>query len=72
VRLVTPDAKYCTDNGLMIAWNGLEKFRRKLDLVPPEDVFGDKMAIEPRAKFGVDISDQVIDSNIKCSWIKIK
>ena len=28
VRVVFPPPKYCTDNGVMIAWNGLEKYRR--------------------------------------------
>ena len=60
MRLVAPEPKYCTDNGLMIAWNGLEKFRRGLDLVTPENVFGPALDIEPRAAFGVDISDQVL------------
>ncbi len=28
VELVAPPPKYCTDNGVMIAWNGVEKMRR--------------------------------------------
>ena len=68
---MAPEPKYCTDNGLMIAWNGLEKFRRGVDLVTPEDVLGPALNIEPRAPFGVDFSDQVLDTNIKCSWVKL-
>ena len=28
VRVVFPPPRYCTDNGVMIAWNGIEKYRR--------------------------------------------
>ena len=72
VRLVAPEPKYCTDNGLMIAWNGLEKWRRNLDIVRPDEIFGPKMDIEPRASFGEDISDKVREMNIKCNWVKLK
>ena len=27
---VFPPVKYCTDNGVMIAWNGVERWRRGL------------------------------------------
>ena len=71
VRLVAPEPKYCTDNGLMIAWNGLEKWRKNLDIVRPEDVFGPRMKIDPRASFGTDISEKVHQANIKMTWHKI-
>lgn len=35
VRLVAPPQRYCTDNGAMIAWAGVERLR--LDLVDPLD-----------------------------------
>ncbi len=70
VNLVTPEAKYCTDNGVMIAWNGLEKWRRQIDIVPPSEVFGSSLSIFPRAPFGTDISDTVTRQSIKCKWIK--
>lgn len=70
VNLVAPEAKYCTDNGVMIAWNGLEKWRRHIDIVPPSEVFGPSMSIFPRAPFGTDISDILTRESIKCKWIK--
>ncbi len=45
-RLITPPAKYCTDNGAMIAWAGAE--RLALDLVPPRE---EAMRMAPRARW---------------------
>jgi len=70
VKLVTPEPKYCTDNGVMIAWNGLEKWRRQMDIVHPSQVFSPCMSISPRAPFGEDISDEIKSASIKCKWIK--
>lgn len=67
--LVAPEPKYCTDNGVMIAWNGLEKFRRGKEVVRPEDAKG--IQLHPRAPFGVDISARVEEANIKCAWVPI-
>lgn len=45
-RLVVPPPKYCTDNGAMIAWAGIERLR--LGLVP---AFEDALAFAPRARW---------------------
>lgn len=31
-KLVVPPPRLCTDNGIMIAWNGMEKFNENLDI----------------------------------------
>ena len=54
----------------MIAWNGLEKFRKNLDLVDPEDAIL-SVQVEPRCPMGRDISQAVWDRQIKCKWVKI-
>ena len=69
-RALFPPTKYCTDNGVMIAWSGLEKFRRGIDIVQPEDVF-DAIDVETRTQLGVNISERVLERQIKCKWIKI-
>ena len=45
-RLTSPPAKYCTDNGAMIAWAGAE--RLAAGLAPPQE---DAMASAPRARW---------------------
>ncbi|XP_040570912.1 tRNA N6-adenosine threonylcarbamoyltransferase, mitochondrial [Lepeophtheirus salmonis] len=64
-----PPPQYCTDNGLMIAWNGIEKMRAGWEMVQPKNA----LSIQPlpRGKFGTNISDSVIEKNISCKWIKI-
>ena len=69
-RLVAPAPKYCTDNGVMIAWNGLEKYRSSTDIIPYQNVTN--VTHYPREPFGIDISSDVSDANIKCKWIKVR
>ncbi len=64
-----PPASLCTDNGVMIAWNGLEKWRRGADLVEAANVLD--VGINPREPFGTDISLDVQRRSIKCKWINI-
>ncbi|MDZ7629412.1 MAG: tRNA (adenosine(37)-N6)-threonylcarbamoyltransferase complex transferase subunit TsaD [Parvularculaceae bacterium] len=45
-RLVVPPAKYCTDNGAMIAWAGIERLRA--GLTPTQE---DALAFAPRARW---------------------
>ena len=45
-RLVVPPAKYCTDNGAMIAWAGIERIRAGL---APD--FAAALAFAPRARW---------------------
>ncbi|XP_059080350.1 tRNA N6-adenosine threonylcarbamoyltransferase, mitochondrial-like [Tigriopus californicus] len=69
IKAVFPPPKYCTDNGVMIAWNGLEKYRKTVDIIQPEQVM--ELDVSPRVSFGTDISEQVTNRNIKCKWIKL-
>jgi len=69
-RLVAPAPKYCTDNGVMIAWNGFEKYRLSSDVISYQNV--EDVSISPRESFGIDISSEVEEAFIKCKWIKIK
>lgn len=54
-----PPPKVCTDNGIMIAWNGIEKVRKNcaFALISPSD-------IEPKAPMGKDLIQEVINANI--------
>ncbi|KAI3355907.1 hypothetical protein L3Q82_004453 [Scortum barcoo] len=35
LHLLCPPAKFCTDNGVMIAWNGVERLREGKGILPP-------------------------------------
>nr|CAD7431636.1 unnamed protein product [Timema monikensis] len=64
--LAVPPPKLCTDNGVMIAWNGVEKWRSGVGAV--QDL--DAVDIEPECPLGVDRREDVVSANIKCKWIK--
>ena len=64
-----PEKRHCTDNGVMIAWNGVEKFRHGLDLVAEEDF--EQVTVEKREPLGVSWIDRVKSREIACKWAKI-
>lgn len=37
-RLIAPPPKYCTDNGVMIAWNGIEKLKQNCPVVKTNEL----------------------------------
>ena len=59
---VFPPPQYCTDNGVMIAWNGVEKWRKNADLIPWNRVFD--VDVQPRVPFGLNRIQDVIDAHI--------
>lgn len=56
-----PPLKVCTDNGIMIAWNGIEKLRQQEHNITTNVQLQD---IEPTAPFGINIIDKVIAANL--------
>ena len=54
--------EFCTDNGVMIAWNGVEKWRKNADLIPWNRVFD--VDVQPRVPFGQNRIQDVIDAHI--------
>lgn len=69
LRMSCPPAKYCTDNGVMIAWNGCEKLINKSDdIVYPKDQndeFFKNLKPLSKAEFGIDIIEKINKLNIK-------
>ncbi|XP_059488823.1 tRNA N6-adenosine threonylcarbamoyltransferase, mitochondrial [Neocloeon triangulifer] len=66
-KLFAPPPHLCTDNGVMIAWNGVERWRTQsgiADKLDDVDFYG-------KCPLGVDISQEVTDEDIKCKWIKL-
>lgn len=45
-RVICPEKELCTDNGVMIAWNGVEKWKEGIDIIPPSQL--DRVDIEPK------------------------
>ncbi|KAK9497029.1 hypothetical protein O3M35_012820 [Rhynocoris fuscipes] len=69
-RLYAPPVSLCTDNGIMIAWNGVEKLIAGKPLCSPDQLH--LIDIRGKCPFGVDISSEVIEANLKVSWISPK
>ncbi|XP_049449901.1 tRNA N6-adenosine threonylcarbamoyltransferase, mitochondrial [Epinephelus fuscoguttatus] len=68
LRLICPPAKFCTDNGVMIAWNGVERLREGKGILPP-DV---DIRYEPRAQLGVDMTAEVKAAAIRLPSVNLK
>ncbi|XP_056389892.1 tRNA N6-adenosine threonylcarbamoyltransferase, mitochondrial [Hyla sarda] len=66
MSLLCPPPQLCTDNGVMIAWNGIERLRIGVGVVENAD----DIRYEPRALFGTDISEQVREASIKLPPLK--
>ncbi|XP_017777741.1 PREDICTED: probable tRNA N6-adenosine threonylcarbamoyltransferase, mitochondrial isoform X2 [Nicrophorus vespilloides] len=66
-RLVRPPPKLCTDNGVMIAWNGIERWRKNLGVMKDFD----SVDIEKRSPLGINMIKEVTDAHISCKWIKL-
>lgn len=66
--LLCPPPRLCTDNGVMIAWNGIERLRAGVGIL--YDTEG--VRYEPRCPLGVDISKEVGEAAIKVPHLKMK
>ncbi|XP_034740866.1 probable tRNA N6-adenosine threonylcarbamoyltransferase, mitochondrial [Etheostoma cragini] len=68
LRLLCPPAKLCTDNGVMIAWNGVERLREGKGILRPYvDV-----SYEPKARLGVDMTAAVKAAAIRLPSVRMK
>lgn len=61
-----PPPSVCTDNGVMIAWNGIEKVRSQSDLSTND------LDMNPDASFGKNIIDEVQSANIYTRVTRLK
>lgn len=64
-------SKLCTDNGIMIAWNGVEKWIQDIDVIRDINEI-EKIEIQKVAILGENWTKKVEEANLKCKWIKIK
>ncbi|XP_029790121.1 probable tRNA N6-adenosine threonylcarbamoyltransferase, mitochondrial isoform X2 [Suricata suricatta] len=66
--LLCPPPRLCTDNGIMIAWNGIERLRAGLGILYNTE----GVRYEPKCPLGVDISKEVGEAAIKVPPLKMK
>ncbi|XP_036434326.1 probable tRNA N6-adenosine threonylcarbamoyltransferase, mitochondrial [Colossoma macropomum] len=55
LQLLCPPSKFCTDNGVMIAWNGVERLKEGKGILSHTQ----EVSYEPKAPLGRDISTEV-------------
>ncbi|KAL7043859.1 hypothetical protein ACKWTF_001688 [Chironomus riparius] len=68
-KAIRPSKKLCMDNGIMIGWNAVEKFKRNLDIYPPSKI--DDLDFYAKSPLGDSCIDNVKEKNMSCNWIKI-
>ncbi|KAJ8980046.1 hypothetical protein NQ317_012886 [Molorchus minor] len=66
-RMVRPPPHLCTDNGVMIAWNGIERLKESVGLY----VNFDDIDVEKSSPLGIRLVEDVINKNISCNWVKL-
>ncbi|XP_008559994.1 tRNA N6-adenosine threonylcarbamoyltransferase, mitochondrial [Microplitis demolitor] len=70
-RLVRPPPQLCMDNGIMIAWNGIERWNADAGVLrDPVEI--EKVNSEARAPLGEDWTQLIKDEDIKSSNIKTR
>ncbi|KAL4635616.1 putative tRNA N6-adenosine threonylcarbamoyltransferase, mitochondrial isoform X1 [Arapaima gigas] len=65
--LLCPPSELCSDNGVMIAWNGIERLRERKGIMKHNE----HISYEPKAPFGTDITKQVKEAAIKLPRMKL-
>lgn len=64
-----PSRRLCTDNGVMIAWNGVERWQLEKEKYLEQNV--DDIRAEPREQLGTDLVKNVELARVNCQWKKI-
>ncbi|EDV99728.1 probable tRNA N6-adenosine threonylcarbamoyltransferase, mitochondrial [Drosophila grimshawi] len=67
-RCYRPSKRYCSDNGVMIAWHGIEQLLQHQNASLRRDI--DKIDIAGNAGFHASAVSDVALAAIKCKWIK--
>lgn len=59
----------CTDNGVMIAWNGIERWQQNAAAYKNSDI--DSILPDCFASLGINHTDLVAKKNLKCDFVKV-
>ncbi|XP_043282866.1 probable tRNA N6-adenosine threonylcarbamoyltransferase, mitochondrial isoform X2 [Venturia canescens] len=68
-KFVRPPPQLCTDNGIMIAWNGVEKWMADIGVLRDQKEINE-VVIQRRAPLGEDWTEKVRKASISCKMIK--
>ena len=69
-KFVRTPPRLCNDNGVMIAWNGAEKWMANITVLRDREEI-EMVSIEKNASFGESLIERVPDANIKCKLVKL-
>ncbi|KAG5306513.1 OSGP2 protein, partial [Acromyrmex insinuator] len=69
-KFVRTPPRLCNDNGVMIAWNGAEKWMANITVLRDREEI-EMVSIEKNASFGESWIERVQDANIKCKLVKL-
>ncbi|KHJ44810.1 putative glycoprotease GCP [Trichuris suis] len=67
-ELLLPPPSLCTDNGVMIAWLGVEKYVAGSDILQH---FPDEYPVQARVPLGIDVGDDIVALSIAPSRLKL-
>ncbi|XP_047986093.1 probable tRNA N6-adenosine threonylcarbamoyltransferase, mitochondrial [Leguminivora glycinivorella] len=67
-QVYRPPPRVCTDNGVMIAWNGIEKLKSKNECV----ILNSDVTVDPYATLGKDIINDVKAADIQVRVTRIR
>ncbi|XP_068217195.1 tRNA N6-adenosine threonylcarbamoyltransferase, mitochondrial [Palaemon carinicauda] len=71
-KLFYPPPKLCTDNGIMIAWNGMERWKAKSGILYNKDDI-EAVGFQSKCPIGEDLTEDVRTLGIKIkSWVKFR
>ncbi|XP_046613400.1 probable tRNA N6-adenosine threonylcarbamoyltransferase, mitochondrial [Neodiprion virginianus] len=70
-RFVRPPPKLCTDNGIMIAWNGVERWLADRGVLRDSEEI-ENVQVVARTEFGEDWREKVANAHVRCQWVKLK
>ncbi|XP_063593069.1 tRNA N6-adenosine threonylcarbamoyltransferase, mitochondrial-like [Penaeus indicus] len=71
-QLLCPPPRLCTDNGIMIAWNGMERWKAQSGVIYDEEAIKN-INIQAKCPIGVDLTEDVRSLGIKIQkWVKFR
>lgn len=69
-KFVRTPPRLCNDNGIMIAWNGAERWMMNAGVLQDREEI-EMVTVEKNASFGESWIERVQDANIKCKLVKL-
>lgn len=68
-QICRPIKQHCTDNGIMIAWNGIERWLESEETY--RKIILDDVLVHSRCELGKSLINDVSKANLSCKWVKI-